>query len=258
MKTAFSVCLCCLLLQQVSAQTSIKDESIGYQQERMVFKQWDKNKFTPTSGFLGLNPYYWLTWGLMPSYKNNDLRPLSPSGPQTQRLGLVGTMSSVDDNYRKEADTLRNTSASEIANQAGAVSAADPLWLLYYSKEFKPVLDFSEVTVLGPLPVKVQEKLVAEGLYNWYSKEVQMLAERLNGARTANMDRGARIIAYHRMLLEYRILAATWATRVSSAATTMQMTAGQKAVKSNQVLIESWTPDADVRIARAVLQARKY
>jgi hypothetical protein len=258
MKTILSVCLYCLLIQQVSAQTSIKDESIAYQQERMVYKQWDKNKFTPTSGFLGLNPYYWLTWGLMPGYKNSDLRPMSASGPQTQRLGLVGTMSSVDENYRKEADTLRNTSASEIANQAGAISEADPLWLLYYSKELKPVLNFSEATVLGPLPVKVREKVVGEGFYNWYAKEVQMLAERLNGARTANMDRGARITAYHRMLLEYRTLAATWATRVSSVVMTMQMTAGQKTVKSNQVPIERWTPDADVRIARAVLQARKY
>jgi hypothetical protein len=37
------------------AQSMVADKSIRYQQERMVFKQWDQNKFTPTSGFLGLN-----------------------------------------------------------------------------------------------------------------------------------------------------------------------------------------------------------
>lgn len=33
------------------AQRIIRDQSIVNQQERMVFKQWDRKKFTPTSGF---------------------------------------------------------------------------------------------------------------------------------------------------------------------------------------------------------------
>ncbi len=32
----------------------LTDQHIVNQQERMVFKQWDKKKFTPTKGFLGI------------------------------------------------------------------------------------------------------------------------------------------------------------------------------------------------------------
>lgn len=40
------------------SQKAIEDKAMRYQQERMVYKQWDKKKFEPTSGFLGLNPYH--------------------------------------------------------------------------------------------------------------------------------------------------------------------------------------------------------
>src|ERR1700744_6023140 len=126
------------------AQEEIDDKSLRYQEQRMVYQQWDQNKFTPTSGFLGLNPYYWLTWGwFYPDYHNTDLRPLSAAGPQTQRLALVSAMNTTDGNYKLQSDTVRNTALSEIANQSGALSGADPLWLLYYSKEFQPVLNYS-------------------------------------------------------------------------------------------------------------------
>ncbi len=248
----------CLQGEYLIAQQKINDESMRYQQERMVFKQWDKNKFTPTSGFLGLNPYYWLTWGLMPSYKKTDLRPLSATGPQTQRLGLAGVMNETDQGYKLESDTLRNTTLLEIANHLGALSATDPLWILYYSKELKPVLEHSANTILGPLPANVRAAVVSEGLYNWYAHELEILKERLDGARTADMDRGSRILAYHRMLLEYRTLAAKWATRTASAGLNLSRAAAQDQVRGNRVEIQSWTPESDVTIAKEVLRNRKF
>src|ERR1700722_12692690 len=126
-----------LVVARANAQEEINDESLRYQEQRMVYQQWDQNKFTPTSGFLGLNPYYWLTWGwFYPNYHKTDLRPLSATGPQPQRLALVGTMSGIDNSYKLQSDTVRNTALSEVANQSGAISDADPLWLLYYSDEF--------------------------------------------------------------------------------------------------------------------------
>ena len=58
-------CLILLLLRCMlhSAQVPINDEAFRYQQQRMVFQQWDQNKFNPAKGFLDLNPYYWLVWG---------------------------------------------------------------------------------------------------------------------------------------------------------------------------------------------------
>jgi hypothetical protein len=258
MKLFFLTILLGLVLQQASAQTKINDESIRYQQERMVYKQWDNNKFTPTHGFLWLNPYYWLTWALYPSYPDHDLRPLSPSGPQTQRLGLVSALNVTENSSKLHADTLRNTALSEISNQSGTFAAADPLWLLYYSKELKPVTNHSPGSILSPLPIAVQKKVVAEGLYDWYLKELDILRERLEGARSTTLDRGARILAFHRMLVEYRTLAATWTTRTTSAAMTIQMTNQQNRVRSNQINVDTWTPASDVAIARKILAERKY
>jgi hypothetical protein len=243
----------------LSAQQIVSDRSMRYQQERMVFKQWDQNKFTPRPGFLGLNPYYWLVWGLFyPNYHKTDLRPLSATGPQTQRLGLVASMNALDNKYKLHSDTLRNTALSQIAEQAGLVSGADPLWTLYYRGEFQPVLNSSAVTILGGLPLQVIHKLISEGLYSWYKNELDMLRERIQGARTANMERGSRILAYYRLLKEYRVLSGIWAIRITSAQKTIQMAAQQQKLKANQVTADKWTPQTDVRIALQVLQNRKY
>ena len=240
------------------AQKSIKDQSVVYQQERMVFKQWDRNKFTPTSGWLGINPYYWATWAWHTSYPKSDKRPLGPEGPQTQRIGLVGGMSEIDESYKQHSDTLRNTAVLEIANQEGLVSAADPLWVLYYSKELRPVLENTPVSILSGLPIKVKLNVLEGGLYEWYKKELNMLKERIDGARTADMDRGSRILAYHRLLIEYRNLYGTWSSRIAAAGRTIELTKQQKRVKTNQVTLDGWTPEMDVRIANDVVRNRKY
>lgn len=244
-----------LLWQHCSAQSVVKDQSMRYQQERMVYLQWDQNKFTPTPGFLHLNPYYWLTWGLFhPNYHNSDLRPLNATGPQTQRLALVAAMNSTDNKYKLNSDTLRNTSLSEIANQSGIITDFDPLWQLYYGKQLKPVLNNSPATILTGLSPVVSARLIAEGLYDWYRNELDMLKERVTAAHNTTMDRGARIMAYHRYLLEYRRLAAVWATRTSSAKNTLSMTAQQQRLKSNLIGVPNWTPQSDIQIANKVLQ----
>ena len=172
MKTMILFAISFLLSAICSAQEVVADKSMRYQEERMVFKQWDSNKFTPTSGFLGLNPYYWLTWGwFYPNYHKTDLRPLSPAGPQTQRLAMVAAMSSTDNKYKLQADTVRTTALSQIAANSGLISDADPLWMLYYSNEFSPVLNYSPTSILGSLNPQVSAKLISEGLYDWYTTE---------------------------------------------------------------------------------------
>ncbi|HTI58962.1 hypothetical protein [Mucilaginibacter sp.] len=243
------------LIHQCFGQSVVQDQSVRYQEERMVYLQWDQNKFTPKAGFLSLNPYYWLTWGLFhPNYHKTDLRPLSATGPQTQRLALVGAMNSTDNKYKLQSDTVRNTALSEIANQSGLISDADPLWQLYYRNELKPVLNNSMASILAGLSPQVSAKLVSEGLYTWYKNELDMLKERIQAAHTTTMDRGARIIAYHRYLMEYRRLAGVWAIRTSSAQATLNMTAQQQKLQSGQVTISNWTPQTDIQIANQVLQ----
>jgi phage baseplate assembly protein gpV len=80
------------------------------------------------------------------------------------------------------------------------------------------------------------------------------LKERIEGAHSADMDRGARILAYHRYLMEYRRLAGVWAIRISSAQATIDMTARQQKLKAGQITVNDWTPQTDIQIARDVLK----
>lgn len=248
-------CLFIALMDQASAQSLAKDQSVRYQEERMVYLQWDQNKFTPKAGFLSLNPYYWLTWGLFhPSYHKKDLRPLSASGPQTMRLALVGSMDNTDNKYKLQSDTVRNTALSEIANQSGLISDADPLWQLYYNGQFKPVLNNSMTSIMAGLSPEVQSKLLEEGLYSWYKNELNMLKQRIQAAHNTTMDRGSRILAYHRMLSQYRTLSGVWAIRTSTAQATLKMTTQQQKLKNNQVVVTDWTPQTEIQIANKVLE----
>src|ERR1700744_4653357 len=208
MKTLLIAGLGLLFCLRLSAQAIIEDQAVENQSQRMVFQQWNQNDFYPHKGFLDTNPYYWLVWGLFdPNYHKTDLRPLSATGPQTQRLALVAAQSSTDNKYKLQSDPLRNTALSQIASQSGLLSDADPLWLLYYNQQFQPLLNYSSATLLGPLSPQGSYKLVSEGTYAWYTNQLSMLKQRLQGARTTDMDRGSRILAYYRMLKGYQTLA---------------------------------------------------
>src|SRR6201999_767038 len=109
MKNILLLFALCFSLFASYAQSIIKDDAVDNQSQRMVFQQWDQNKFYPKAGFLSLNPYYWLVWGLFdPNYHKTDLRPLSATGPQTQRLALVATLNQTDNTYKVNSDTVRN------------------------------------------------------------------------------------------------------------------------------------------------------
>jgi hypothetical protein len=97
-----------------------------------------------------------------------------------------------------------------MANYAGSLSATDPLWQLYYSKEFQSLFQVSSTSALNGTDRQVRGYLTRTGVLDWYLEESAALAERLEIARTTNLDRGSRIIAYHRMLAEHRKLLATW------------------------------------------------
>lgn len=239
------------------AQKTIRDKHITNQQERMVFKQWSKNKFTPTSGFLGLNPEYWLTWAWHPNYPKKDLRPLSAAGTQSQRMLLVAAMSSTENAYKLQADTLRNTALSEAVSYSGDLSVADPLWLLYYRHEFNPLLEQNDATILYGLEQKVKDYLIRTGILSWYQEESRALAQRLDGTRTTTLDRGSRILAYHRMLDEYRKLNATWENKKQRTKLYLSLTETTSRIKARDEALAPKTGRTDRQIADDVLSKSK-
>jgi hypothetical protein len=243
MKTRLTILM--LLPYLLFAQSKIKDNAVLHQEERMVYNNWDQKKFDPTSGFLGLNPFYWLVWGFFyPSYHKKDLRPLSANGPQTLRLALAGTQNAEDNQYKLHSDTVRNTALSQIAGQSGLLSDADPIWLLYYKNKFSPVLNFNQPGY--------------DDISNWYSGEMASLKERINGARTTNQDRGSRMIAYYRLLKEYQTLQGVWTIKTATAQKTLDMGKQQQRAQQGNLNVPQWMPNSDVEIAKKVLLNRKY
>ncbi len=248
------ICFGRLQAQNVKYQT---DKHVVNQQERMVFKQWDRKKFTPTRGFLSLNYQYWLTWGLHPNYPKTDLRPLSGSGPQTRRLLLVAAMKNTEEAYKLHADTLRHTATSETANYAGLVSSTDPLWQLYYRQEFRDLLEFEEGSLFEGLESSVRDYLEQGGSADWYRQEAEMLKERLEAARSTNLDRGARIITYHRMLGEYRKLLAIWEAKRQRAKTYLAIKDNMERVREHLASKIDLPARSDIQIADDILSTTK-
>ncbi|MBD1424039.1 hypothetical protein [Sphingobacterium arenae] len=249
------LCLCPIaetLGQNVKRQT---DKHIVHQQERMVHKQWDRKKFTPTKGFLSLNYQYWITWALHPNYPKTDRRPLSGPGPQTLRMGMVLAMQQTDEAYKKHADTLRNVAVTEAANYSGLLTDADPLWFLYYRKEFNPLLESTETDAMQGIAPEIKDYLQQKGVYEWYTNERLELKERLEAARRTTLDRGSRILAYHRMLMEHRKLLATWEAKKSYAAKFLSLSSSLDGLQSDSPgLPEFEGGRSDVEIAEDILK----
>ena len=193
-------------------QIPIYDEAIVAQQERMVYKQWDQDKFLPDANrLLGIptNPLWYATWGLHPNYPDLDRRPLSPHGEQTQRLGLAAAMQISSNHYKQHSDTVRNLANAEMARISGALSATDPLYQLYYKKELRPLEDPASAAFQGVSP-EIISYMTDHGAYQWYLNNMASLSERYEFAKTLDMERGQRILMYHRIMLEMRDVLKKW------------------------------------------------
>ncbi len=253
--TALLLCLFSItgtMAQNVKRQT---DKHIVHQQERMVHKQWDRKKFTPTSGFLGLNYQYWLTWAWHPNYPKTDRRPLSGTGPQTLRMGMVLAMQQTDEAYKKHTDTIRNVAVTEALNYSGLVTEADPLWLLYYRREFGNLTGDTDTDPLAGLSPDVGDYLGNKGLLEWYSEERTELKERLEAARTTTLDRGSRIMAYHRLLGEHRKLLSAWEAKKNYAAKFLSLAKNRDRLRSdNPDHPEFSGKRSDIQIAEDILK----
>jgi hypothetical protein len=253
--TAIAIWLSTIALPATAQQVKrIRDQHIIHQQERMVFKQWERRKFTPRSGFLGLNYQYWLTWAWHPNYPKNDLRPLRATGPQTLRLGLVAAMQQTDGNYKLHADTLRNTYLSEMAGHSGLATVTDPLWQLYYKMEFEE-LNLPDESLLQRLPHQERAYMLEKGVFEWFSGERADLRERLQAARTTDMERGSRILTYHRILGEYHRLEAVWQSKLRTATLYTRITGTLERADNHRTELGDFRPGrTDREIARDILR----
>lgn len=255
----FTQIILILTVKTAIAQTAVEDIAVIHQEERMVYLSWDQGSFDPQPDkFFGIptNPYWWIIWGFPnPNYHKNDLRPLKANGPETQRLALEGLQNQTDNQYKLHSDTLRNTAISEILANTGVLSDADPLWILYYSDSFQPVLNNDLHAIVSGLSGDVIAELYKENMLDWYMNELALLKERLNALRSTTLDRGSRIMGYYQMLKEYKVLAGQWTNRVAAAQNSLLMAKAALAVKNQIITIGLWTPGSDLAIANQVINS---
>ena len=239
-------------------QKKIGDQSIRYQQGRMVFKQWDQDKFKPSAGFLGLNPLYWLTWAWHRDYHKHDLRPLGPAGPQTQRLAFVAAMHNTEQAYKLQTDTLRATAITQAAAYSGLLADTDPLWLLYYRHQFEPLLRQQDARLLDGLSQKEKDHITRTRVLDWYLQESHALAERLNAARTTTLERGSRMLAYQRLLDEYRGLQAGWESKKQNSKRFISLSESSDKLKKRHISLSARkAARSDIQIADDILSHSK-
>lgn len=246
-----------LFLTDAQAQMPIRDRAIIAQQERMVFRQWDNNRFYPRPNrFLGIptNPNWYLTWAMHPNYPNLDRRPLSPSGEQTLRMGLAAAMKISSDYYKQQTDTVRNMAMREMTRIAGALSGADPLYLLYYKTELAP-LDNIEGNAFEHSSPEVRDYMLENGAYAWYLEHMQSLAERYGMAKKLDMERGQRMLMYHRILLEMRKIQSNWEYKLSLSQKMLAFRERMENVQNRKIRL-SGEPAQQDDILSGILQRR--
>lgn len=237
------------------SQVPIHDRAVVAQQERMVFKQWDPAKFYPLPRrVFGVptNPNWYLVWAFHPDYPRLDRRPLSSRGEQTQRLGLAAAMKISSDHFHKETDTVKNLAIKEITRISAAFSDVDPLYRLYYKKELDP-LEMNGYGLLGDLSPEVNAYLHQHGVYQAYLEHMQSLAERYRFAKTLDMERGQRILMYHRIMLDMRRILDRWAYQAGLAERVLTY---KKQQAQPAFTFSSHTPATDKKLAAKILQQR--
>lgn len=264
----FTVFICSLITTlSVHAQSikRIEDPHIRAQQNRMVFKKWGewlpKKKF-----FLGvqINVHHTMTWGWMAPSQNKrymqgkDIRPLSPAGEQTQRMASLYMMKTQSDNFKEHSEELANTALSELYNHTGgAISEVDPLWQLYYKRMLRDVKDYNLTTFTNKLNPKQTQYLNDNGIIQWFDNEMQRLSERLNGAFNVTMDRGSRIINYHRIYLEYEKLLTEWSNHSNWAETLIAISDENRHIQTPSTVDFSDWENNDVAIMNKIIEEAK-
>jgi len=269
MKPLFLISLLWLFSLNVQSQSvkKISDPHLTAQQQRMVITRWG-NWLPEPHYFLGIqtNIHYTMVWGwLAPSrnrsYKQGaDIRPLGPTGEQTQRMLLNAQLLESSRQIKKLTDSIAGQARSELYQYSALFASVDPLWRLYYRNELDPVLNFNPNQTFDGLTGDQLLYLQTSGLPEWYIGEMSRLQERLDLAFKTDMERGSRIMAYHRLLLDYRSLQNRWEEQLAHAEKLWQLKSGAEQSRrssiSGQPAVFIYSDQADL-MRKIIIRSRK-
>ena len=263
MKRFLILTACLLAVCPLSAQKLITDPYLSLQEKRMVYQSW--GGWRPSKTFFGLNPHYQAVWGKLANARNGkyrkgpDIRPLRAGGTQTLRTATLALTQAQVKELKKEAEELKKQAEKEILSTSSLTAKADPLWLLYYSRELKPLRNYSHP--LSGLESETANVLKGSSATEWYNEEMHMLQERLEINLKEDMDRGARILGHHNILLDYRKAQKKWSYIVEEAKKRKRRREKAKAITRTQENIrvswKSWHADSDKKIMEEIINNQK-
>ena len=216
---AFFIALIALIFSEnLKAQFTVKrlnDPSIVAQQKRMVFEGWGDWRPYPKY-LLGIqtNFAYATVWGMWAPSRNRDykdgpdIRPLKPTGLETQRFGELELQRKEAERIKMETDTIHKRSVQDFAHWTSATVSADPLWLLYYNRMLKPLREFPDNPQndleWGFQKPEVYQTLLSTGGISLLKEKLDLLKDKYNISRTVDMPRGKRFLMYHETLIRWR------------------------------------------------------
>lgn len=249
-----------LTCSSTKAQKLITDPYITLQEKRMVYHSWAD--FRPSKGFLGLNPHYLLTWGILANLRNRryrngpDIRPLKPSGTQNLRYAsLVATGQEIE-GFSEISSSLAINSSEEYLHISGLIANVDPLWNLYYKRELSPLLNYNG-RPLDTAPERAKETLKNSNSLHWYNEQMHILKERLEINLKEDINRGARIMGHHRILLDFIELQKKWTNILQEATKRTDrlhvIRHHTQTTDSIRISWKDWTSSSDQQIMREVI-----
>lgn len=217
MKKVFTIVFIILLIPLVNGQSikRIKDKHIVGQEKRQVFYQWGDWQPKPKY-FLGVqtNIHYAMVWGWLAPSRNrsyrsgSDIRPLSLGGLQNQRYARTVVQQDKTKEIQDQAKSTYDENLKEFYHYTNATTSADPLYLLYYKDMLRGLENFN---TNSPIPYQwgftspqAWERFNQYGIIGECKRKIDVIQDQYQIAKTVDMPRGKRILAYHDCLLEWR------------------------------------------------------
>lgn len=270
-KITFFICFLFCTFFDAFSQMIVKDDAMAAQERRQVYLKWGDWK--PDAKYIfgaQVNQLHSLVWGWSaPSrnrtYKNsgNDIRPLKATGKQNLRLAALAQQNAIMEDIVKESNEIGSLAEQEILYYSNTTAKIDPLYQFYFKKTLKPIYEFQLSDVLAQCKsVDVYNYLKEIGIIDIHVREMNILKERLDGLFNTNIERGQRIIGYHKILNDYRGQNETFNSHVSTTRRFLSMKARNvyQSPKDidNSNAYNGDQYDRDRQITREVMETVKY
>lgn len=250
-------------------QTRLKDNAMRAQERRQVYQKW--GDWNPKAKyFFGVqtNPMHTLVWGwVAPSanrrYKRGaDIRPLKANGKQTLRLAAMEQQRAITDQMVRESNIIGQMATNEMTYYTKTLAKADPLYLLYFKKTLKPIAEFSTSKLQRECgTTEIYTFLNEIGVIDSHIREMNMLKSRLDGLFSSNIERGQRIIMYHRLLADLRTETETWSNHIKSTKLFLSMrnkNAYRSPEQNDYNGFSGSQEDRDRQISRKIIEEVRY